>query len=224
MTDKKKSRTLVVLASGRGSNLQAILDRIADGSIPASCSALITDNPDAKAIERARVAGVAVSIVPFRSFPDKEQYEAALVREIQRYNPDLVVLAGYMRILGNAIVRIYEGRMINIHPSLLPSFPGLHAQDQAVRYGVKVAGCTVHFVTEDMDAGPVIIQRTVPVLEEDTGDSLADRILHEEHIAYPDAIRLYFMDKLIIDGRTVRIRDDKDDMDTAQTHEDCRVV
>lgn len=201
-----KAGTLVVLASGRGSNFQAILDRISDGYIPASCSALITDNPDAYVIERARTSGVEVRVVPFRSFPDKERYEAALIDEIQRYNPDLVVLAGYMRMLGDAIVRTYSGRMINIHPSLLPSFPGLHAQAQAVRYGVKVAGCTVHFVTEDMDAGPVIIQRTVPVFDEDDGDTLAERILDEEHIAFPEAIRLFFQRRLIITGRLVRIR------------------
>jgi phosphoribosylglycinamide formyltransferase-1 len=203
-----KSGTFVVLASGRGSNFQAILDRVSDGFIPASCCALITDNPQAYAIERARAGGVAVREVPFHSFPDKEQYETALIGEIQRYDPDLVVLAGYMRILGNSIVRRYAGRIVNIHPSLLPSFPGLHAQAQAVRYGVKVAGCTVHFVTEDMDAGPVIIQRTVPVLEEDNEDTLSDRILHEEHIAFPTAIRQFFQGKLVIDGRIVRVRED----------------
>ncbi|MFH0966069.1 MAG: phosphoribosylglycinamide formyltransferase [Methanobacteriota archaeon] len=208
--EMKKAGTFVVLASGRGSNFQAILDQISDGYIPASCSALITDNPDAYAIERARVAGVAVRVVPFRSFPDKEQYETALIGEIQRYDPDLIVLAGYMRILGNSIVRRYAGRMINIHPSLLPSFPGLHAQEQAVRYGVKVAGCTVHFVNEDMDAGPVIIQRTVPVFAGDDGDMLAERILNEEHIAFPEAIRLFFLGKLSIHDRMVMIREDGD--------------
>ena len=201
-----KFGTFVVLASGRGSNFQAILDRVSDGYIPASCCALITDNPHAYAIERAREAGVRVEVVPFHSYPSKDQYETALIAAIQQYDPDLVVLAGYMRILGDCIVRMYAGRMINIHPSLLPSFPGLHAQAQAVRYGVKIAGCTVHFVTEDMDAGPVIIQRIVPVFENDDGDMLADRILQEEHIAFPDAIRLFFEEKLTIDGRLVRIQ------------------
>lgn len=201
--------SFVVLASGRGSNFQAILDRIADGYIPARCSALITDNPKAYALERARAADVQSEVVSFHSFPDKNQYEDALIEAIARHNPDLVVLAGYMRMLGDAIVRRYAGRMINIHPSLLPAFPGLHAQEQAVRYGVKIAGCTVHFVTEDMDAGPVIIQRVVPVLDTDDGDSLADRILHEEHIAFPEAIRLFLEGRLTIEGRVVRIcRDD----------------
>jgi phosphoribosylglycinamide formyltransferase 1 len=198
----------VILASGKGSNFQAILDRVSDGFIPALCCALITDNPEAFVIERARVAGVAIRVVPFYSFPDKEQYEAALLGEIQRYNPHLVVLAGYMRILGSSIVSRFAGRMINIHPSLLPSFPGLHAQAQAIRYGVKVAGCTVHFVTEDMDSGPVIIQRVVPVFDGDDVDMLTDRILHEEHIAFPEAIRLFFQGRLAIDGRTVRVLED----------------
>lgn len=199
------SGTFVILASGRGSNAQAIFDRVADGYVPAVCSAVITDNPDAYVIERAKAVGVRVSVVPYRSFPDKESYERALVAAISEYDPDLVVLAGYMRILGAGIVRKYTGRMINIHPSLLPSFPGLHAQEQAIRYGVKVAGCTVHFVTEDMDSGPVIIQRTVPVLAGDDRDILADRILVEEHKAFPEAIRLFFEGRLLVRGRTVTI-------------------
>jgi len=201
----KAEKTFVVLASGRGSNFQAIIDRVSDGYISAVCTALITDNPDAYAIERARDAGIPGEVVSFRSFADKQSYESALIATIQKYNPDLVVLAGYMRILGSEIVRRYSGRMVNIHPSLLPSFAGLHAQDQAIQYGVKVAGCTVHFVTEDMDAGPVIIQRTVPVLEGDDGDILAERILVEEHKAFPEAIRLFFEERLRIEGRVVRI-------------------
>jgi len=201
----KAEKTFVVLASGRGSNFQAIIDRVSDGYIPAVCTALITDNPDAYAIERARAAGIPGEVVSFRSFSNKQLYELALIAAIQKYDPDLVVLAGYMRILGSEIVRRYSGRMVNIHPSLLPSFAGLHAQDQAIQYGVKVAGCTVHFVTEDMDAGPVIIQRTVPVLEGDDGDILADRILVEEHKAFPEAIRLFFEERLRIEGRAVKI-------------------
>ncbi|MDD1729939.1 MAG: phosphoribosylglycinamide formyltransferase [Methanospirillum sp.] len=202
---KPESGTFVVLASGRGSNFQAILDRVSDGYIPAVCRAMITDNPDAYAIERARAAGIPSEVVSFRSFLDKQTYETALIAAIQKYDPDLVVLAGYMRILGSEIVRKYSGRMMNIHPSLLPSFPGLHAQGQAVRYGVKVAGCTVHFVTEDMDAGPVIIQRVVPVFDTDDEEILADRILLEEHLAFPEAIRLFFEKKLCIEGRTVKV-------------------
>lgn len=195
----------VVLASGRGSNFQAILDQVSDRTISASCTALITDNLEAHAIRRAEDAGIAVEVVHYHAFPDKSRYEEALIEAIARYNPDLVVLAGYMRLLGNRIVESYSGRMINIHPSLLPAFPGLHAQRQALDYGTKVAGCTVHFVTNDMDAGPVIIQRTVPVLDDDTEDTLADRILTVEHQAFPEAIRLYFEGKIRLEGRKVRI-------------------
>ncbi|HWQ67025.1 MAG TPA: phosphoribosylglycinamide formyltransferase [Methanospirillum sp.] len=197
--------SFVVLASGRGSNFQAIIDRIADRYIPATCSALITDNPDALAIKRATEAGIPIEVVNFRSFAGKEQYEAALIAAIERYEPALVVLAGYMRILGPGIVRAYAGRMINIHPSLLPSFPGLHAQAQAITYGVKVAGCTVHFVTDEMDAGPVIIQRTVPVMDGDDADRLSDRILEQEHQAFPEVIKLWFEKKLSVEGRRVII-------------------
>lgn len=201
----KRGGSFVVLASGRGSNFQAILDKVSDGTIPASCTALITDNPEAHAIRRAEDAGIAVEVVHYNAFPDKFSYEEALIEAIARYTPDLVVLAGYMRLLGDRIVASYPGRIINIHPSLLPAFPGLHAQRQALDYGTKVAGCTVHFVTNDMDAGPVIIQRTVPVLDDDTEDILADRILTVEHQAFPDAIRLYFEGKIRLDGRKVRI-------------------
>ncbi len=198
-------KSFIILASGRGSNAQAIFDRIADGSIPASCTAVITDNPDAYVIERAQAAGIPVSVVPYRTFSDKAAYEAALTASITDKEPDLIVLAGYMRILGEGIVRKFTGKMINIHPSLLPSFPGLHAHEQALRYGVKVAGCTVHFVTEDMDAGPVIIQRSVPVLDGDDADTLAERILVEEHQALPLAIRLFFEGRLHVSDRVVTI-------------------
>ncbi|MDD1724989.1 MAG: phosphoribosylglycinamide formyltransferase [Methanospirillum sp.] len=200
----KKGR-YVVLASGRGSNFQAILDRTRDGYIPAECAALITDNPGAKAIFRAQDAGVPVDVVDYRAYPDKTRYEKALITAISRYSPDLVILAGYMRLLGDRIVDEFSGRMMNIHPSLLPAFPGLHAQRQALEYGTKVAGCTVHFVTKDMDAGPVIIQRTVPVLDDDDEDSLAERILTEEHQAFPESVRLFFEGRIRLSGRKVRI-------------------
>ena len=200
-----KPGTYVVLASGRGTNFQALIDRTRDGYIPARCTGLITDNPGAYAINRAKGMGIPYEVVDYASYPDKEKYEDTLLKVIGRYNPDLVVLAGYMRLLGNRIVDAYEGKMINIHPSLLPSFAGLHAQQQALDYGTKVSGCTVHFVTKDMDAGPVIIQRTVPVFDDDNEEGLADRILTEEHKAYPDSIKLFFENKLRIDGRRVRI-------------------
>jgi phosphoribosylglycinamide formyltransferase 1 len=199
-------KRIAVLASGRGSNFQAILDGIGAGAIPADCVALITDNPEAYAIERAKKAGVPVRIVDFRSFPSREAYEAALRTAMQEAGADLYVLAGYMRILGSEVVRAFAGKMVNIHPALLPSFTGLHAQRQAVLHGVKVAGCTVHFVDESLDGGPIILQRCVPVLDGDDEDTLADRILEQEHRCYPEAIRLFCEDRLEIAGRIVRVR------------------
>jgi len=200
------TRRITVLASGRGSNFQAVIDAIAAGTVPATCSALITDNPDAFAIERARKAGIPVIVVDYALFPTKEAYEQALLAAMRRQKADLFVLAGYMRILGTPIVQEFSGKVVNIHPALLPSFTGLHAQRQAVAYGVKVAGCTVHFVDENLDCGPIILQKCVPVLKDDDEGSLAERILAEEHKCYPEAIRLFCEDRLEITGRTVRIR------------------
>jgi len=199
-------KRIAVLASGRGSNFQAVIDAIASGSIRAACTGLITDNPQAYAIHRARNAGIPVIIRDFSSYPSKAAYEEALLAAMREQDADLFVLAGYMRILGKEIVRAFPGRMVNIHPALLPAFTGLHAQRQAVRYGVKVAGCTVHFVDENLDCGPIILQKCVPVMPEDDEDSLADRILVEEHKCYPEAIRLFCEDRLTIDGRIVCIR------------------
>jgi phosphoribosylglycinamide formyltransferase 1 len=200
------TKRIAVLASGRGSNFQAVIEVIAAGRIPAVCVALITDNPDAYAIERAKKAGVPVLVLDYASFPSKAAYEHALLAAMQQKNADLFVLAGYMRILGTAIVQAFPQKIVNIHPALLPSFTGLHAQRQAVAYGVKVAGCTVHFVDENLDCGPIILQKCVPVLEDDDEDSLAERILIEEHKCYPEAIRLFCENRLEITGRNVRIR------------------
>jgi phosphoribosylglycinamide formyltransferase-1 len=200
------TKRIAVLASGRGSNFQAVLEAIDARSIPAACVALITDNPEAYAISRAQDAGVPVIVLEYASFPSKESYEHALLAAMQQQEADLFVLAGYMRILGTAIVQAFPGKIVNIHPALLPGFTGLHAQRQAVAYGVKVAGCTVHFVDENLDCGPIILQKCVPVLEDDDEDSLADRILVQEHTWYPEAIRLFCEDRLEIVGRTVRIR------------------
>ena len=199
-------KRIAVVASGRGSNFQAIIDAITSGTIPAECVALITDNPKAYAIERAQKAGIPCRVIDYRTFPSREVYERALLSTMQDVNADLFVLAGYMRILGSSIVRAFPGKMVNIHPALLPCFTGLHAQRQAVQHGVKVAGCTVHFVDESLDGGPIILQRCVPVLEADDEDALAERILEQEHIAFPEAIRLFCEDRLVIDGRKVRIR------------------
>jgi phosphoribosylglycinamide formyltransferase-1 len=198
-------KRIAVLASGRGSNFQAIIDAEVRGKIPASCSTLVTDNPSAYAISRAEKAGIPVFIVDYSSFPSREAYEEELLRILVEQSADLYVLAGYMRIVGPHIVSTFHGKMINIHPALLPSFPGLHAQRQALSHGVKVSGCTIHFVDEGMDNGPIILQACVPVLEEDDEDSLAIRILDVEHRCLPEAIRLFCEGRLIVDGRRVRI-------------------
>lgn len=199
-------KRIAVLASGRGSNFQAVIDAITAGQIPAECVALITDNPKAYAIERAGKAGIPVNVVDFASFPSRDSYDQALLAAMQACRADLFVLAGYMRILGVDVVRAFPRKMVNIHPALLPSFTGLHAQRQALLHGVKVAGCTVHFVDESLDGGPIILQRPVPVLDDDDEDDLADRILEQEHIAFPEAIRLFCEDQLVIIGRIVRVR------------------
>jgi len=198
-------KKLVVLASGRGSNFQAVIDALARGNIPAECSGLVTDNPSAYAISRAERAGIPVYVVDFSSFPSKEEYEREMQSVLLNLSADLYILAGYMRIVDTATVRAFAGKMINIHPALLPSFPGLHAQHQALSYGVKVSGCTVHFVDEGMDSGPVILQGCVPVFEEDNEETLAERILAQEHRCLPEAIRLFCEGRLIIDGRRVHI-------------------
>jgi phosphoribosylglycinamide formyltransferase 1 len=200
------TKRIAVLASGRGSNFQAVVDAIGAGTIPARCVALITDNPRAYAIERAQKAGIPVVVIDYASFPSREVYERALMSAMQQQEADLFVLAGYMRILGKTIVQAFPGKMVNIHPALLPSFTGLHAQRQAIAYGVKVAGCTVHFVDEHLDCGPIILQKCVQVLPDDDEDALAERILEEEHRCFPEAIRLFCEDRLEIVGRIVRIR------------------
>ncbi|MCX6688993.1 MAG: phosphoribosylglycinamide formyltransferase [Methanoregula sp.] len=201
-----RTKRIAVIASGRGSNFQAIIDAIKEGTVPATCIALITDNPKAYAIERAEQAKIPVIVIDYAAFASKKEYEQALLAAMQRVNPALFVLAGYMRIVGKEIVDAFSGRMINIHPALLPSFTGLHAQRQAVQYGVKVSGCTVHFVDDSLDGGPVICQQCVPVLDGDDEDALAERILAHEHRCLPEAIRLFCEDRLKIDGRRVRIR------------------
>ncbi len=199
------SKRIAVLASGRGSNFQAVIDAVAAGAIPATCCGLITDNPDAYAIERAHAAGIPVYIIAYGSYPSKQAYEEVLGKVMKDLAADLYILAGYMRILGRSIVKAFHGRLINIHPALLPAFPGLHAQRQALSYGVRVSGCTVHFVDEDMDSGPVIVQACVNVEEEDDEELLAARILAMEHRCLPQAIRLFCEDRLLIEGRRVRI-------------------
>lgn len=198
-------KKIVVLASGRGSNFQAVIDAIKQGTIPGECAGLITDNPAAYAITRAEKAGIPVMVLEYASFPDKDAYERILLQTMEKTGADLYVLAGYMRILGQRIVAAFPRQIINIHPALLPSFPGLYAQRQAIVSGVKVSGCTVHFVDEGMDTGPIIVQECVPVPDDANEESLADLILSREHACLVRAIRLYCEDRLKIEGRYVRI-------------------
>jgi len=179
---------LVVLISGSGSNLQAIIDAQQDPDYPAEISAVISNKPGVKGLLRAASAGIATEIISHQDYPDRESYDAELARIIDRYNPCLVILAGFMRILTDGFVNRYAGRMLNIHPSLLPKYKGLNTHQQAIDAGDKEHGATVHFVTADLDSGPLIIQARVPVLENDTADALAARVLEKEHIIYPRAI------------------------------------
>lgn len=202
-------KRIVMLASGRGSNFQAVASAIARGMINGRCVGLIVDRRETLAAVRAEEFGIPVFTIDYSGFSTKSEYEEEVISTLRSLAPDLVVLAGYMKILGSSIIREYAGRIINIHPSLLPSFPGLDAQGQALAYGVKISGCTVHFVDEGTDSGPVILQRAVHVLDDDDPGSLAERILLEEHIALPEAVSLFCEDRLRILGRLV-IRLDSD--------------
>ena len=196
-----------VLVSGRGSNLQALIDSIRAGRLDAEIVLVVSDVQDAFALDRARRAGIEARYIepgPRRSRLS-EDAEAHLADALDAAGVDLVALAGFMRILSPAFVRRFKLRMLNIHPSLLPSFPGLHVQKQALEYGVKFSGCTVHFVDEGVDSGPIIIQAAVPVLDSDTEDALADRILREEHRIYTEAIKLFAEGRLRIEGRRVSV-------------------
>lgn len=197
---------IAVLVSGRGSNLQSIIDNIENGYIPnAAIKVVISDKGDAYALERAEAHGIVPVFVNPSAFGDKKGYEDKILEVLGKYDTNLVLLAGYMRILGGSIIETYRNRIMNIHPALLPSFMGLHAQKQALEYGVKVAGCTVHFVDEGMDTGPIVLQRCVPVLDGDDEDSLAGRILEQEHKIYPEAVKLFVENRLVVDGRKVSI-------------------
>ncbi len=197
--------TLGVLASGRGSNFQAIIDEIDAGRLDAEIRLLIVDNVEAYAIERARRQGIEnLCLIP-GEFQSKDDFFLRIAGELKTRGVELVVLAGFMRIVRKPLIDAFPYRILNIHPALLPSFPGLHGQRQAVDYGVRISGCTVHFVDEGMDTGPVIIQAAVPVSPEDTEDSLSERILKLEHKIYPEAIRLYSEGRLRVEGRTVKI-------------------
>lgn len=197
---------IAVLVSGRGSNLQAIIDNIEIGNIPNSAvSVVISDVVDAYALERAKNHGIDAFFVDPEIYSDRAGYEKEILRILDSYQVGLILLAGYMRVVGSSLLHPYRGRIINIHPALLPSFPGLHAQQQAFDHGVKVSGCTVHFVDEGVDTGPIILQQCVPVEENDDADTIAGRILEQEHRIFPEAVKLFVQGRLKIEGRKVRI-------------------
>jgi phosphoribosylglycinamide formyltransferase-1 len=204
---------VAVLASGRGSNLQAIIDAVEAGQVQAQIVAVISNKKDAVALERAQKHGLTDIFVdpkPFAGRPDsREAYDRSLLEILQQHEVELVLLAGYMKIVTAVLVNAYANRMMNIHPSLLPSFPGLDVQKKAIDWGCKLAGCTVHFVTEGVDEGPIIIQAAVPVLDDDTPETLAARILVQEHKIYPRAVQLFAEGRLRVDGRQVLIDDAK---------------
>src|SRR5688572_4465565 len=196
-------RRLGVLISGRGTNLQSLIDAVQSGRLDATIAVVISNVADAYGLERARVAGIEALCLGHRGWPSREDYDRALVAELQARSVDLVCLAGFMRIFTPVMVRAFPNAILNIHPSLLPSFPGLHPQRQALTHGVKVSGVTVHLVTDDLDAGPIVVQRVVPVLDDDDEASLARRILAEEHEAYPQAVQLLLAGRWRVDGRRV---------------------
>jgi phosphoribosylglycinamide formyltransferase-1 len=194
---------LAILLSGRGSNFVAIHEAIVRRELDAEIVCVISNRPDAPGIGRARSLGLPAHVVDHRTFASRAAHETEVLRILGRAKPDFIVLAGYMRLLSPEFVAAYPMRIVNIHPSLLPSFPGVDAQAQAVAYGVKVSGCTVHFVDENLDAGPIIVQRTVPVHDDDDASTLAARILAEEHVSYVEALRKLASGTYRIDGRRV---------------------
>jgi phosphoribosylglycinamide formyltransferase-1 len=200
-----KRLKLAVLASGRGSNFLALLESIQKENLNAEICLLISDKEGAPALQKASDAGIPARFIDPRRYKNREEYETDIVAQLVRLDIDIVVLAGYMRLIGKVLLNTYKMKIVNIHPALLPSFPGLHAQQQALNYGVKVSGCTVHFVDEGMDTGPIILQAVVPVYPDDTEDSLADRILVEEHRSYCQALQLLAEGRIYIEDRTVHI-------------------
>ena len=197
-------KKLGVLISGSGTNLQAIIDNIETGFIPAEISVVISNNPDAYGLKRAEKKGIPIEVINHKDFPSREEFEKKLIEVLDSYNVDYVILAGFMRVLTDFFINHFKNRILNIHPALLPSFPGVNAQKQAFDYGVKFSGCTVHFVTEKVDVGPIIIQAVVPVLPEDTAEKLQKRILEKEHIIFPLAIKMLVEEKLKIAGNKVK--------------------
>jgi phosphoribosylglycinamide formyltransferase-1 len=212
-TERATPLRVAVLASGRGSNLQAMIDAIEAGQVRAKIVAVISNKKDAVALERARrhrLSDIFVDPKPYAGRPDsREAYDRELLEVLNQHDVELVLLAGYMKIVTKVLVDAYANRMMNIHPSLLPCFPGLDVQKKAIDWGCKLAGCTVHFVTEGVDEGPIILQAAVPILDHDTPDTLAARILEQEHKIYPRAVQLFAEGRLRVDGRRVYIEQGK---------------
>ena len=209
-------KSIVILISGRGSNMVALIDAAVSGALPVRVAAVLANRSDAKGLEVAAAAGVVTRVVDHRLYADRESFDAAMAEAIDAYSPDLVVLAGFMRILSDGFVAHYEGRLINIHPSLLPSFPGLHTHQRALDDGVRVHGCTVHFVTPTLDHGPIVVQAAVPVLDGDDATVLAARVLEQEHRIYPLAVRWF------AEGR-LRLEDGRVRLDAPQEYASCLI-
>jgi phosphoribosylglycinamide formyltransferase-1 len=197
---------LGLLVSGNGSNLQSIINRIESGELNARIACVISDNPDARALARAKTHAIPGIVHTCSGFKSRREYDAALVNILRGYGVELVVMAGFMRILSDVMVNAFPNAIMNIHPALLPAFPGLHAQQQALDYGVRFSGCTVHFVDCGTDTGPIILQAVVPVKQDDTEETLSARIQVEEHRTFPEAVRLYIEGSISVEGRLVRIQ------------------
>lgn len=203
MAHSRPMKRIVILISGRGSNMEAIVEAAARERWNAEVAGVLSNRPDAAGLRFAASHGIATACVDHKAFDDREAFDQAMAEAVDRFAPDLVVLAGFMRILGEAFVRLYEGRMFNIHPSLLPAFPGLHTHRRALQAGCKLAGATVHFVTPELDHGPIVAQAMVPVMPNDTEATLAQRVLVREHAMYPAAVRWFVHDELALQGGIV---------------------
>ena len=200
------TKRITVLLSGRGTNLAALLAAMQEGTLGGTITHVISNRPEAQGIDLARAAGVPTTVIDHREFATRDVFDLALGVAIDAERPDLVVLAGFMRVLGEAFVRRYAGRLINVHPSLLPLYPGLHTHRRALEEGARVHGCTVHFVTPEVDVGPIIAQAAIPVHEADDENTLAARVLVQEHLLLPAAVRWFCEDRLVIAGRRVRVK------------------
>ncbi|OPY07992.1 MAG: Phosphoribosylglycinamide formyltransferase [Syntrophus sp. PtaB.Bin001] len=207
----KRNLPIGVLVSGSGSNLQSIIDNIESGNLEAEIRIVISNNPVAYALKRARQHKIKTAIIKHNDFETRESFDREIVGILKSCGVELVVMAGFMRVISSVLIKAYPNKIVNIHPALLPSFPGMHAQRQALEYGVKFSGCTVHFVDENVDSGPIIIQAIVPVYEEDTEETLSARILKEEHRIYPQAIQFLAKNKIRIENRKVIISEGKCD-------------